>query len=287
MSDWPFFIVTTSNDVRLVAEGSEKIIHEGHGIYYGLTWDQAFVYVMSRDSPTNRGFCQIIAIDPDTFTEACVLSPYVPDGHQMVYQDGFIYATETATNSVIKIQPVTRNFEHINWSGHTHDVNHLNSVFKGLDGFWVGYHNLGKRTGKGSSINLVDFDSKQLLYSKEVGQGIHNIVEAAGKIYVCSSETGTLITLDSSTREVVRTDYVGSWVRGIGITKEYIVLGSTQFAEDREKRLTGNSEVYLLSRDSHEVLDRLVLKDTGSIYDLRVVGEHDAAHNGIDFPGRI
>jgi hypothetical protein len=289
---WPSFIVTTANDVRMVTPDRETVIHSGSGIYYGLSWDATHILVLARSGHRKPGHPDIMVLSPDDFHVVDYLTGEFTDGHQIHCDGERVYVTLTAKNSIEVVELKENAVAVYNWTGDEEDKNHINSIWKDGSEFWVGYHNWHRPAEKGefqaeSLAVKVDATLSSVLESHTVGYGNHNIVRVGDELLICSSGSHEFIMYNLTDKKVSRKIDTGYWVRGIGVTKDYIVLGATSVSGDRTGRLTGDSEVYLLDRSTLATLDKKTLIGTGSIYELRLIGCEDYAHNGIEFPGRV
>ena len=291
MHRWPSFIVTTANDVRLLTGDSESVVHSGNGLYYGLSWCADNIYILGRNGVRKPGHPDVFVLDKDFNTTGCLPGEFA-DGHQIHCDGERLYTTNTANNAIGVVDLKTNTtFEH-NWTNYKVDKNHINSVWKDENYFWVGYHQWFRPKDKGkfevgSKVVKISSDFSSVLEEHTVGYGNHNVVRVGNELFICSSGNHEFVVYNLESRDVSRKVDTGYWVRGIGITDKYIVLGATSISGDREGRLTGDSEVYLLDRETLVTIDKKILKNTGSIYELRLVGCDDYAHNKISFPGII
>jgi hypothetical protein len=289
---WPTFIVTSAADVRVVSESNQSVVHKGSGLYYGLSWSADETYVLARSGKTRQGHPDILVLGKDLKVKSTLPGHYA-DGHQIHCDGETLYVTHTAKNAIEAINLKSKKAVRHNWTPHKTDKNHINSIWKdeGRGGFWVGYHNWAvkatKGTFEGSVVVRVNEGLTKIVEQYPVGHGSHNTVRVGDELYICSSGDHALIVFDLKTQKTTNQIDTGYWVRGIGITDDYIVLGATSVSGDRTGRLTGDSEVYLLDRKTLATLDRKTLVGTGSIYELRLIGCEDYAHNGIEFPGRV
>jgi len=116
-----------------------------------------------------------------------------------------------------------------------------------------------------------------------LGRDIHSVFVDGELLYVGDSGNGRLTILNMVTKEETYVN-LGMWTRGIAVTKKYILVGTSIFSP-RRNRLLGHGQVSLLDRKTLEVLDTKVFDDVGAVMEVRVVDEHDYAHNEIQFPG--
>lgn len=289
MVKWPTFITTTASDTRIVSDKGDRVIHTGRGLYYGLSWDYNYIYLLGRNCGHPFG-PNIFSLDKD-YTEVGTLNGPFLDGHQIHCDGERVYVTATSLNSIEVVDIKSNTTSVRNWTPHSIDTNHINSIWKDGDSFWVGYHgweckeDKGKFKGSSKAVR-VDSTLSTELEGHVVGHGNHNVVRVGDTLFICSSGDHKLVTYDLVSRRTIRSIDTGFWVRGISITDKYIVLGATEVSDFRSGRATGDSGVYLLDRATLDVLDKKVLRGTGSIYELRVTSEQDHAHNNITFPGK-
>ena len=285
--EWPELLVSTGKAVYLCGpDGSMVPVVEGRGIYYGISWSNSNVYVLRRWGKRTEGSGEVVILDGQ-LEEVGILPGDFPDGHQIFYKDGKVYVTATSKNAIGVVDVDTGCVEFRNWTQFTYDVNHLNSIWHDDVDFWVGMHNYAEKEDSEFETSQVvrinnSFDS--VSKSIAIGSGLHNVVVMDDVLYVCSSGDGKIVAYDLWTDTIVNELYIGEWLRGVSITRDFVVLGSSATLP-KELRATGDSGLFLLDREFN-VLDHRVITGCGPVYDLRVINLPDYAHNGISFPGR-
>lgn len=282
---WPPFIASTAQMLILVVDDEVEIVHSGCGIYYGVTWDHNSIYVAQRMDMDGNPNPVISKFNSDLTFGGEVLSGNFNDVHQILYvpKHDSLYITATGYNSIVKVS----NDEQIwyNWTEHIVDFNHINSLWFDGNNFWFAYHNFVSR-GYNTDSQVVRVDESLTTCLEEItlGQDIHNVFIDNGWLMVGNSTNGCLsmVHLESGDYKDVG---LGDWVRGISVNDDYMLVGTSQFAE-RRNRLYGHFEVNLLDRKTHAILDKKVFEDCGAVMDLRIVSGTDDAHNGIQCPYR-
>ncbi len=257
--------------------------------FYGITWDKDNIYYTrgTERSPHNRD--QVVVLDK-TYREVGTFPGVFPEAHQIHFDGDKLILTVTHRDSLASINLDTKQEQFYNWTGHTTDENHINCIWPDTDGVWVGYHSYvatPEPPPLSSRLVLMDETFSTVKRTIDIGFGSHNVARIGDLLYICSSNENTLLVYSLSQDAVVQEVPNLRWVRGLSITDDYIILGASVVQADRAKRHLGDGKVFLLDRHSLDILDTKVLPDSGPLYELRVVGEVDYAHNGIDFPWRI
>ena len=91
----PTLLVTTSTAVLLVERDRPRPIHTGRGIYFGLTWDHDFVYVLCRNNLGHGrlrrlfGYTVTMEVLDKSFRQVdSIRCPSIHDPHQAIARDG-------------------------------------------------------------------------------------------------------------------------------------------------------------------------------------------------------
>lgn len=273
------FIFGTMDRLLLWDGQTFRIVHEGHGLYYGITWDEKQVYVASRGW---EGGESILIFDKGLNFVGRVPTGRLADIHQIAWFDGRLYITNTGANSLEvwdgKIS------ETWNYSGERRDVDHINSVWADRAFIYVGEH----RWGKPSRVRVFDRDRNLVNTIENMGRGLHNVYREGSDLYVCSSGEGDLLIRNVVTgrRKLVdlRLYHRRGYPRGLARVDGEWYIGMSLEARREERHLPGHSAVLVLD-DGGNLIDKIEI-DIGQIYEIRAL-EGDKAHNGLLFPRRI
>ncbi len=286
---WPSFLVSTEVSLSLHTPTKEVVLATEGFPFYGITWDKGNIYYTrgTGRSPHNRD--QVVVLDK-TYREVGTLPGVFPEAHQIHFDGDRLLVTVTHRDSLASINLDTKQEQFYNWTGVGTDENHINCVWPDTDGIWVGYHSYAadpEPPPLSSRLVLMDEQFSTIKKTIDIGLGSHNVARIDDLLYICSSNENKLLVYSLSKGGVVQEVPNLRWVRGMAITDKYIVLGASVVQEDRSKRHLGDGKVFLLDRDSLDILDTKVLSDSGPLYELRVVGTTDYAHNGVPFPGDL
>jgi hypothetical protein len=114
----------------------------------------------------------------------------------------------------------------------------------------------------------------------------HNVwVTDQGQTIVCDSMRGTLV--DVATGEIVWTcDEVNAVTRGLAASGDYVFVGHSALGT-REARVSRDSRIWVIERNTWKTLDCLLLPDAGNIHEIRILDQPDSCHHGQVFRGNI
>jgi hypothetical protein len=225
-----------------------------------------------------------VALDPTSpFSEKSVFTDCFSATHQIHYHGGQIAITAPMTNSVATVDTVSDKAVFHNWTEFKTNVNHINAVWRDGDTWWVNYHN--QTLGSPSCIVQLTSDFTTPLKKINIGTQVHNVARVDNLLYICSSGENKLLVYDLDTDKVVKEADGFKWIRGLAITEDYILVGSSPVQKDRKRRYQDVSCVKQLDRETLRCLVTTWLPDQGPVYEIRVTSERDYAHNGIRFPG--
>lgn len=270
-------LIACSQEVILLEGESVQRVHEGYGIYYGITWDQEWVYIASRGWPDGQS---ILVFDKELVSVGTLPVGKLLDIHQIGWFNGRLYITNTKANC-LRVwdgeQPWIWDY-----SGAGGDVDHINSVWADGAFVYIGEH----RWNKPSRVQIFDKDFNLVCIVEGMGRKLHNVYREGTKLYTCSSGEDALLALDLTTGERQAVDlrsHHEGYARGLARTEGRWYIGMSAWAKRGERHMPGPSAVLVL--DNNFALAERVDLATGQIYELRAL-EGDRAHNGLPFPGR-
>jgi len=271
---WPGLLFTTTQALchRL---GVNVVVVERKGSYYGLTWDGTLIYV-ARHTINEGDVIDVFDRRLKRVTEIPSPGTYV---HQLLFHAGKLYAACTEEDrvavwdrnewrTVYAVPDVT-----------LRGLAHVNSIWFGPDGaLYVCEHwRTGDPAGGRRSRIAVSRDGKTT-YIGDVGACAHNVYVENGTLHVFDSANGklTLIYLATGARRQIDID---EFPRGFARTKNWFVFGSSDYAERADRKSAGaRLHLYDKAYRRHATVD---LVGVGAVHGVRVLGEPDAAHNGI------
>jgi len=247
---------------------------EGNGNFTGITWDERAVYVAC-----SQDFRYGVQIFSRKFTQGVFLCNDLHQTHQILWANGGLHLCNTGKNRI----------EH--WDGKSWtwtafnpspcDIDHLNGLWFDGRRFWVTEF---RHRPERPSVVRVCSDDWQLLQTLTVGPPIHNLYIEGNCMYnLVSRQPKGLLRTRLGTGNQKRLPVRGeenNLVRGLARTAGNWFVGLGRWEKERGDRHKGNAQVVILDNGFREV-DRIVIKDVGPTNDVRVIGEHDFAHNGV------
>lgn len=253
--------------------GLARLIDEGRGVYYGISFstDQLFIACRQaavgsdRDSQANVVLCFDHDLQP-----IGVLHPPIPvrDVHQILYAAGTLFICSTYDDAVLSYDPVSGHWQawHPFGPGPGQDRHHINSVaVDGDDILLAGNrpHGWFARFGP----------DRRLVTHQPLGAGTHNVWVEDGEIYVCSSDEGAVRAAGGASRPIV----ARGWLRGIAKGHRTRYFGVSQ---NLVRGVRDRSDCMILEVDPDgSILRRFAFHDFGMLHDLRVLGTPDDTHN--------
>ena len=287
-------LVSTNNHVLYVdfGIGSVKILESERQNYYGISWWGSSDYPVLAHSRV-----EVNALH--TFEDyACseqgylsfadkVSQDFLSCPHQIFCaHNGWVVATNTGKNRVSIYNPEKQFYKDlrendIDWDRKgRNDLcgEHFNSVFVKDDRLYVLAHAFTRQ----SYVLEYSFPDCQLIQKHNITNrvGCHNIfVDATGNMLTCSSNSGEL--LDIKSNQVIWSGSA-SFLRGLAVTTEMIVVGDSEIASYKNRNTT-QCGLWLIDRKSLKTLDYVPLGHYGACHDVRILDVADEAHNGIRF----
>jgi len=274
----PFnFLVATSKAVYLNSSKELLKIHEGNGVYFGLTANYPQYYVLARNNFDGTGggnpnsMNGIIIFNKDFKTLGSVDLDFVKDGHQILYKDSSLYICNSGLDAISKIHSDGR-LAHITFDvSFGQDICHYNSISSHNDRWYIAQHRteVGKDNG---GISVYDNEWKFLQFI-EVGKHVHNCIVKDGFLWVANSYTGTLVKIDLNDTNN-KTEYTvlkGYLSRGLIITDEYLLCGLSEFDSRENRHANRSGRISIFKYPEMEFLDQIIISDCGQINDLLLV----------------
>ncbi|MEM6797276.1 MAG: hypothetical protein AAF725_25110 [Acidobacteriota bacterium] len=279
----PFALVATSRTLFRVDLETAEIdrVDEGHGLYFGITWDSGFFYVAARWYPPLRPTSaverpRLLIFDSDLRRSERRRFP-VPCGglHQILFHEGRLICSCSREDSYIlglgeewEVWHPSEDPDH-----HGRDVHHFNSVWiEGGRLFLLG-HNNGP-----SDVWEFSLAERRLIRKYRAGLSAHNVFRHGERLAICSSGEGQIVTVGDG--EALAKP--GGFPRGIALGADLNVVGISSVANRSNRWWTPGK---ILLYDTAWKLEREIgLGLCGQVNDIRILGP-DSAHHGLAPPG--
>lgn len=149
---------------------------------------------------------------------------------------------------------------------------HLNSFFHDKEKhlIYLIAHNKTVHTGRCSDVLVCEEDFSKLYLVSTTGNSVHNVYVQDGEVMYCDSINKSLIVGEKCIFEADK------FLRGLSITDEHVFVGGTDICPDRNKRISSESEIYVLNRRG-KLLTKMVFPELGGVYEIRQLTEFDYA----------
>lgn len=309
-------LVATQNALGLVTLSGQKVttmaVHEGAGMYYGITWDVSRYYAIARGGPT--GLLSIANVNGvATFTD--MPAPITPTdrgigaAHQIHYNyNGRLWVTDTLKCALLCYNPVTQLWETpVEWGGD--ETNHLNSVWGIGGGLWITEHTRKSPYKHLRRFNYGAVDPQALelfltytihlpeLHQGEGQQGLHNVYQEGTTLYTLGP--GHVIEIDTTAARVdgIRTleevTPKKHYLRGLARTIDagsnpddgdgYFIIGRSK-ALSRTERGQGSAALLCYNRNWRLLAKYDLPSEWGQVLEVRGMTHADRAHNGMTPP---
>jgi hypothetical protein len=292
-------LIATSWCVWAFQRGTLTRIHHGFGRYYGITWDEKYIYLVARRVqrlPRTEGTENILVLKPNFDWIGEFQDMDLFKLHQIHFFDGQLFICNTGRNRLDIVTSRVDDKHTTNPLGSLHYLTHrlnmdpdnlpgdslwLNSVWANRDRIYVVEHRRGP-----SKVKYMNNKFELLGEETGLGERIHNVYVEDGKMIVCSSEAECIIIRDLSTgkdRAIDTSQYVKGLPRGLARTKDRWYIGISYRAV-RGERHRGHTGYVLVFDDDFKLLKQITLKGVGQVCEIRAMTGIDRAHNGIPFP---
>lgn len=278
------FLVTTSKSLLLInyiykKDLITKVIHEGYGLYYGITYSESLIYVAARKrmlSSSEKSMHEngVILVFDKRLTlqkELTCLEFPLRDIHQIEYHLGKLYITCSFDN-MVAIYDI-KNDSWLQWFPNKNikykDVNHFNSFLIEGTSIYLLAHNFGDSIVYRFNINNLEDIQEEFL----LGRYSHNIWKENNKIFLLSSGEESM----RSTEGCIKV--LDGFLRGLSISEHYYFVGSSEKVERKERDMT-DGRIFILNKE-FDKLDTLVLKNEGMVLDIKILNILDHSTNKI------
>ena len=283
-------IVTTFKSVLLINFNNDKIttLHEGSGVYYGVTWNKETLFVAARYGykdelgQTERVMMFGRGLRFKGFLK-CADSANA-GFHAMQYdpKTNYLWITAPNQNKVIVINLATRERHDVypnkarvgtNW-------NHFNSVTIDGDKMMVNAHN-GISAIPHGQIYFCDREKLTTSYVIDMRRSVqsHNCFMFNGELHTCSSNTGQITNYAGVS---LRQGRIRGYVRGISITEKFLLVGESARAA-REDRVNADGFIHVYDRWNLKHLRTISFPNCGQILAIRILNQKDHHHQVAPF----
>jgi len=293
-------LIATTRLALTLQRGILTSVHHGFGPYYGITWDEKYIYLVARGTqraPRFIGNEKILVLRPnfDWIGECEGLD--LSKLHQIHFSNGQLFICNTGRDRVDVItakrdwerhavNPPNSNDYSIRAMKTDPDDNDpwINSVWTNQDGIYVVEHRRGP-----SKIKHIN--NKLELLGEETGMGdkMHNVYIEDGKMIVCSSEAECVIIRDLSNgkdRVIDTSQYNKGLPRGLARTEDRWYIGISKRVARGERHRADDAAV-LAFDDEFNLIQKTILKKVGQLHEIRAMTGIDRAHNRIPFPKKM
>lgn len=275
------FLIATSKSFSVYMDGSYGKVQTEKGSYYGITWDEKYIYVLARNR-AGGGAESLEVFDTSLNHVNSVVLDGMKDGHQICWINNYVYIMDSCGGLIWKFDPKTGGVTKFAYEGLTPE-NHANSIWFGDNHYYVCEHNFGPSNVRVFNRNFVCVDCYP------IGQDIHNVFVDIPEdvMYVCDSMGQSLCAIDLVTRaELGRVggfDVNGNtewFTRGLARWEKHFYVGLSRFGSGTERELFELGSVVIVD-DEMKLVDQIIMKGCGQLNEIRLLGVPDMAHNGI------
>ena len=245
------FIFSAQNGLYLY---KNKRIHKlMKGFFYGITYDDSYFYIVKQLSfENNQEYCSILKLTKDFeyHSELEIRTGnrkvFPIKSHQILLLGNTLWITNTRRNLIWLVDKNNGKLLHsLNLHGETDSTQndnykHYNSLY--FDGKFMFVLAHGYRNP--SFFMKIDPNTMQMVSTVEnIGRSAHNIVAFKEEIAYLNSGHGTFIVNGSPQ---FRTN---KFLRGLALSKNFIIIGGSEFSPLRFFRNRYSASLFVLNRD--------------------------------------
>lgn len=274
-------LVSTTKAVLAVDIERDKVcvLHEGAGLYYGLSWDERCIYLASRPGRDEVEGASIHVYNHQWEHLGDHFLPEVRDLHQVYAVDGELWVASSGQDLfwVYSLETFKPLFQFCPIASKTlgvSDSHHFNSIFVTPDKIYSLAHN----RNEGSFVLVHDRQTRSLIERIDgMGFQSHNIYVNPEGAVISLNSGGATITSNQHPDFVRDLPLEHAFPRGLAVTDDSIVVGVSPYESDAEKRLSGLSKVIIYD-NSYNHIKNFSLGPYGSVYEVRALNAVDYCH---------
>jgi hypothetical protein len=290
---------------------TSQVVHQGYGIYFGVTRHRNQILVAASDLDMNRvpntkvAPNIIYSLDTTKYKlRPAIRHECLKDLHQIrmierwvcvVVGEGsklavFERDSGELTREVDLAEYVSPHLRHGAPEKHKTDPYHFNSLFFTKRQLFVLAHNWDF----GSFVLKFEYsiddrgpcEFKLLKVYEQLGLASHDVVYADGSLYVLDSWGSKLIVNSTTQKSFPLPDEADrAFPRGLSITKDYILICYGFWSAELAGRLTGDTRLCVLNRRTMQQIMDVAIGCHGNSCDIIVISEKDwsdQTHTGLD-----
>jgi hypothetical protein len=207
------------------------------------------------------------------------LSPFLGDVHQILYAHGGLYICDCSRNALMfwrdddNLYPSVGEHDlahrELLFDGTTVDSSHPNSICV-IDDEHVAVllHNRHDRPSEVALVNnTADGPLATVARTPLAHQGAHNLYVRDNVALYNASEDGAVVTYDLDKQRVITEVGVGGHVKGMAITNNHLVVGTSQHAIFAD-RFGAAADILVFAQDNPTVYARMPLGNVGNINEI-------------------
>jgi aspartate 1-decarboxylase len=291
------FIVGTSQ--KLIVFENSNPIYSYSGDFYGITFNKDTIFACARDLSGT-----IIHEFDKNFELKHKTLVVINSVHQALFDiiTEKVFITHTRQDRLAIWDPISRKIlAYHKWheGPDGNDFHHINSIFRNIDGdnkLYVYEHNVSDYCGTdgnkhiGGVIRLSDKFQIEKIF--KMGKQGHNVYISENKICIVDSfnekRISRILEYDIKNTKfktlISMPEYDGFAARGLAISDDLIIIGLTRLASRATRKFPSHKGfVIIYNRNNFEKLKEIEISGIGQVYEIRLLGVKDYAHNQIEF----
>lgn len=277
--DISFLVSTAGSGLLLVTGNTVSKIIDASGFYgitkeaenwwvFGYTNEKGFVISFNIDGKTGYNIQKRI----EGLSYAVHQIDFVNDDLLLTdtYHNSFRVFRDIADKSLCRPDDALRILTPRGLVASRKDKNycHINSIYCDSNKIYILAHNNTFKTGRKSEIFIYDLDYNKIDIWPTPYSSAHNFYRGDMEL-ICDSESGTLM----KNNEVAFECDDKSFTRGLSVSDDYIIVGSSGISPVREDRQYLDGNIYILDINFNRVAKIAIPKT--QIMDIRRVDKSD------------
>lgn len=278
------------------ADRTVEVVEDHRSGYYGVSWTlDGQELCLSHSNLKAEHLNSMEAYMDSDVGSISIGSRHAPIStsapHQLLCTGDEVVVVNTGRNCLTIVDRKTLLFRHvwldrIRWDRKSiadRCGSHFNSVTRHGDRLYVLAHNWDR----GSYILALSWPDLKPIERIETGAvSAHNMwVQDNGEIFVCDSHRGSVREARSG-REMWSVGVRDHLTRGLASDGKHVFVGQVRVGT-RSERAICDSGVYVLDRETWQLVDFVPLPKAGDVYELRLVDVPDFCHHGTPYIGPL